>query len=58
MNKRYTLKIMIGDEWKYYRSYTIKEHAIDKYNEMKHTFDVALLEDENLIKQCTHGKEF
>ena len=58
MMGNYVLKIKIEDEWRFFRGYEIKEHAVEKYNEFKEIFDIALFDGERIIKQMLHGREF
>ena len=55
--RNYVLKINVSGEWKYFRSYEIKEHAEDNFEMYKYLFDIVLFENDKVIKRFEMAKE-
>lgn len=55
--RMYVLKIKIEDEWKYFRSYEIKEHAEENFEMYKYLFDIVLFNGTEIVKRFERAKE-
>lgn len=55
--RTYVIKIKIDSEWKYFRSYDIEQHALEKFDLYKELFDVVLFDNGKIVKRFEKAKE-
>ena len=55
--RMYVLKIKIEDEWKYFRSYDIEQHAMDNFEMYKYLFDIVMFDGDKVVKRYERAKE-
>ena len=55
--RNYVLKILVNQEWKYFRSYEIESHALEKFEIYKYLFDIVMFEGGTIVKRFERAKE-